>query len=185
VKIRRASHDDIPSIVSFTTGTFEWGDYVPDAITEWIDDSSGAVMVATIDEKPVAVARTVLVTPTETWGHAVRVDPAYRGRGIAGVLVAELINWANDAGAHVIRLIVEDDNESSIRHVEKVGFRRTVRLVRATRSVGEATANPEGNGVGHGPSTSKAKRGKGQDVNLGHGIVVVLRDRKGDERPHR
>ncbi|MFV2001337.1 MAG: N-acetyltransferase family protein [Acidimicrobiia bacterium] len=166
MKIRRASHDDIPSIVSFTTGTFEWGDYVPDAITEWIDDSDGAVMVATIDERPVAVARIVLVTPTEAWGHAVRVDPGFRGRGIAGVLATELADWALDAGAHVVRLLIEQDNDSSIRHVEKVGFRRTVELVRATRSVGEATANPEGNGVGHGPSRLRARPGKRQDVTL-------------------
>jgi len=166
VNIRRATHDDIPSIVSFTTDTFDWGDYVPDAIAEWIDDSNSAVMVATVDERPVAVARTVLVTANEAWGHAVRVDPAFRGRGIAGLLVADLVDWARGAGAHVVRLLVEEDNASSIRHVEKVGFRRTVRLVRATRSVGEATANPEGNGVSHGPSTLKAKPGKRQDVML-------------------
>jgi len=166
VNIRLATHDDIATIVSFTTNTFDWGDYVPDAIGEWIDDSDGAVMVATDGDRPVAVARTVLVTAHEAWGHAVRVDPAFRGRGIAGLLVANLVEWARGAGAQVVRLLIEEDNVSSIRHVEKVGFRRTVRLVRATRSVGEATANPEGNGVSHGPSTVKAKPARGQDVTL-------------------
>lgn len=166
MNIRKATRDDIPSIVSFTTGTFDWGDYVPESIGEWIDDSDSAVMVATIEQRPVAVARTVLVTPAEAWAHAVRVDPNFRGRGIAGDLAASLVEWARNAGANVVRLLIEQDNVSSVRHVEKVGFRRTVELVRATRSVGEATANPEGNGVSHGPSTLTAKPAKSQDVAL-------------------
>jgi len=166
VKIRPATRDDIPTIVAFTTDTFEWGDYIPEAIAEWIDDPHSAVMVATIDERPVAIARTALITPAEVWAHAARVDPDFRGRGIAGNLAAVLTDWARDAGAHVVRLLIEEDNVSSIRHVEKVGFRRTVQLARATRSVGEATANPQGNGVSHGPSTLKAKPGRSQDVML-------------------
>lgn len=51
-------------------------------------------MVATIEQRPVAVARTVLVTPAEAWTHAVRDDPKFRGRGIAGVLAASLIQCA-------------------------------------------------------------------------------------------
>ncbi len=166
MEIRTATHSDIPAIVSFTTGTFEWGDYVPEAIQEWIDDPDGKTMVAVVEGEPVAVARTVLLTPTEAWGHGVRVHPDHRGERIAGALVDALLTWTRGTSAQVVRLLVEDGNTSSIRHVERVGFRRTVRLMRAMRSVGEATANPEGNGVRHGPSSLKAKPGKVQDAPL-------------------
>jgi hypothetical protein len=63
-------------------------------------------------------------------------------------------------------LLIEDDNLSSIRHVEKVGFHQSVRFMRASRAVGEATVNPEGNGVRQGPSSLSARPGKVQDATL-------------------
>jgi len=166
MEIRQATQNDIPAIVSFTTNTFGWGDYVPDAIHDWIDDPDGMTMVALDRGEPIAVARTVLLTTNEAWGHGVRVHQAHRGTGVAGLLVEQLLAWVRTTNAQVIRLMVEDDNTSSIRHVKKVGFRRTVRMMRAVRSVGEATANPEGNGVRHTPSSLKAVRGKTQDAPL-------------------
>jgi GNAT superfamily N-acetyltransferase len=164
--IRPATTADIPAIVAFTTGTFDWGDYVPDAIAEWIDDPIGMTMVADVDGETVGVARTVLLTPSEAWAHGVRVHPDHRGKGIAGVLASSLMEWARGAGAQVVRLLIEDDNIASIRHVDKVGFRRTVQMVRASRAVGEATANPQGNGVRTGPSALVARPGKVQDATL-------------------
>jgi RimJ/RimL family protein N-acetyltransferase len=166
MEIRRVEERDIPEIISFTTGTFEWGDYIPEVIEEWVDDPEGMVMVAVVAGKTVGVARTDLLTPTEAWAHGVRVNPDNRGEGIAGDLALSLIEWARDAGASVVRLLIEDANTASRRHVEKVGFRRTVEMVRAFRSVGEATANPQGNGVRRGPSTLVAKPGKVQDATL-------------------
>ena len=164
--IRPATASDIPEIVAFTTGTFEWGDYVPDVIEEWIYDPDGMAMVAVVDDQTVGVARTMLLTPVEAWAHGVRVHPDHRGEGIAGVLAESLMDRARDAGARVVRLLIEDDNAASIRHVDKVGFRRTVPMMRMTRTVGEATANPQGNGVRHGPSTLVAKPGKVQEATL-------------------
>ncbi len=166
MEIRPATAADIDTIVSFTTGTFTWGDYVPEEIGEWIDDPNGMVLVAVIDGNAVGVARTILLTPTEAWAHGARVHPDHRGKGIAGVLADHLMQWAHDAGARVVRLLIEDDNTASIRHVDKVGFRRTLHLMRATRSVGEATANPRGNGVRSGPSTLAARPGKAPDAML-------------------
>jgi GNAT superfamily N-acetyltransferase len=166
MQIRPATTSDIPAIVAFTTGTFEWGDYVPDAIAEWIDDPDGMAMVAVVDGETVGVARTMLLTPTEAWAHGVRVHPEHRGEGIAGVLAESLMDWARGSGARVVRLLIEDDNAASIRHVAKVGFRRTVPMMRASRTVGEATANPQGNGVRHGPSTLVARPAKVQEATL-------------------
>jgi L-amino acid N-acyltransferase YncA len=166
MEIRPATDKDIPAIVAFTTRTFEWGDYVPDVIEEWIHDPDGMAMVAVVDGEIVGVARTMLLTPSQAWAHGVRIHPDHRGKGIAGVLAESLMTWAQDAGARVVRLLIEDDNTASIRHVDKVGFRRTVQLIRASRPVGEATANPQGNGVRRGPSTLVARPGKIQDTAL-------------------
>lgn len=146
VQFREATHGDVEEITAFTTDTFEWGDYVPEMIAEWIDDRAGVVMVAVDESGIVGLARTVLLSPTEAWNHAARVRPDRRGEGIAGALADVLLDWTRDRGVRVTRLLIEDGNESSIRHIKKLGFRRVATAVRARRAIGGATPNPEGNG---------------------------------------
>lgn len=146
MQFREATHEDVKEIIAFTTDTFEWGDYVPEMITEWIDDPSGVVMVAVDDSGIVGLARVVLVSDTEAWSHAARVRPDRRGEGIAGDLADVLLDWTRTHGVLVTRLLIEDSNEPSIRHIQKKGFRRVATVVRARRAIGEATPNPEGNG---------------------------------------
>ena len=146
MEFREAAHEDVPEIVAFTTDTFAWGDYVPEMIDEWIDDASGAVMVAVDDSGIVGLARVALLSESEAWSHAARIRPDRRGEGIAGDLADVLLEWTRSHGIRVTRLLIEDDNESSIRHIKKKGFRRVATAVRARRAIGDATPNPEGNG---------------------------------------
>ncbi|GMQ93993.1 MAG: hypothetical protein BMS9Abin12_1475 [Acidimicrobiia bacterium] len=146
MQFREALPGDVPEIVAFTTDTFDWGDYVPEMIGDWIDDDAGVVMIALDGSEIVAVARVVLLSDTEAWSHAARVRPDHRGRGIAGELGDVLLDWIRERGAHVVRLLIEDDNESSIRNVTKNGFRRVTTAIRARRAIGDATPNPDGNG---------------------------------------
>lgn len=165
--IRPARESDLPALIAFTTDTFEWGDYVPSMLPEWLDDDRGVVMVAVDDDDvPIAMSRTVFLTDAEVWSHAARVHPDHRGRGIAGDLADRLMVWARERGGLVTRLLIEDDNLPSITHVTKVGFTRAVSVVRATRAVGAASVNPEGNGGRRHPSRLNARPGKSQDLVL-------------------
>ncbi len=171
MRMREATPSDVDAIVAFTTDTFDWGDYVPSMIEDWIGDEDGVVMVAVDDDDddddvPVALARAVFLTDHEVWSHAARVHPAYRGRGIAGDLADVLTDWARDRDAQVVRLLIEDDNLASIRHITKKGFRRAVSVVRASRTVGAGSPNPEGNGGRRQPSPLRTRPGKVQDLPL-------------------
>lgn len=167
MQIRRATVDDVGAIVGFTTDTFPWGDYVPSMIEGWIVDTEGIVVVATdADDAPIGMARAVFLTPQEVWSHAARVDLRYRGRGIAGDLADALMAWARERGGLIVRLLIEDDNLPSSRHVSKKGFRRTVSVVRGRRAVGAASPNPDGNGGRRHPSALVPRPGKVQDVPL-------------------
>ena len=161
---RPATHSDVDEIVAFTTDTFQWGDYIPRLIGEWIDDTSGVVMVAIDNEEIVGLARVILFSETEAWSHAARVRPDRRGEGIAGMLAEVLIEWARQQGVLVVRLLIEDDNESSIRHIQKQGFRRVATAMRANRAIGNATPNPDGNGGRRTPSALTAKPVKAADA---------------------
>ena len=146
MQFRKATHGDVEEIIAFTTDTFDWGDYVPEMISEWIDDPAGVVMIAVDESGIIGLARTVLLSPTEAWNHAARVRSDRRGEGIAGDLADVLLDWTRTHGIRITRLLIEDANESSIRHIRKQGFRRVATVVRARRAIGGATPNPEGNG---------------------------------------
>jgi GNAT superfamily N-acetyltransferase len=136
MRIRTARSTDIDAIVAFTTDTFSWGDYVPSMISQWIADDQGTVMVAVDDDDAaIAMARAVFLTDAEVWSHAARVHPSHRGQGIAGDLALVQMDWARSEGATVVRLLIEDGNEASIRHIQKIGFHRTTTAIRATRPV--------------------------------------------------
>jgi len=166
-RLRQATPGDATAIVEFTRDTFTWGDYVPDLIDEWLADDEGIVIVAVDDEDvPIAMARAVFLTDREVWSHAARVHPDHRGRRIAGQLAEALMNWATERGGQVVRLLIDDDNVASINHISRLGFRRAVSVVRASRAVGAASPNPAGNGGRRHPSALRARPGKRQDIQL-------------------
>jgi len=64
--VRMARPEDVEQIVPWTTDTFEWGDYVPDRLSAWIDDSNSAVVVCVdVSETPVSI----LTTSAPAWGR--------------------------------------------------------------------------------------------------------------------
>ena len=156
--IRPARASDAEAIASFTKDTFEWGDYVPEAFPSWLNQPASHMVVAVDDDdSAIAMSRGRLVSATEAWFHAARVHPEWRGRGIAGEMADVLRAWAGAEGAVVGRLLIEDDNTASIRHVEKIGFRRVTSVVRGTKPVGDASPSPDGNGGRRVPSRLRAR----------------------------
>lgn len=167
VNIRRARHDDIAAITSFTTGTFEWGDYVPDMIDTWMDETGTGLFVATdANDAPIGFGRCALLTPAEAWLHAARVHPDHRGHGIAGEMAVVMTDWARSQGAQVARLMVEESNESSVRHISKTAFRKKVVVNRCFRDLGEGSPAPSTNGGSRRRSDLVARPVKGSDAEM-------------------
>ena len=167
MELRKARPGDVDAIATFTTGTFEWGDYVPESIAGWIDDQSSYVLVGTDDDDvPVAVGRAELLTPQEVWMGAARVHPDWRGRGIASRMAVKLADWARDHGALVARLLIEESNTSSIRNINKTAFRKTTVVHRGFRSLSEPAPSLKGNGGARRRSPLTAREGNRVDAEL-------------------
>lgn len=165
VFVRPALPSDREAIVEFTRDTFEWGDYIADEFDGWLARSDMLVVVAVgDDERAVAIAAARMLSPSEAWFHAARVHPDLRGRGIAAEVSVALRAWARDQGAMVGRLLVENWNEASIRHVEKTGRRRVASMVRCTKSIGDASPSPGGNGGRRIPSRLRARSAHAADA---------------------
>lgn len=52
--------------------------------------------------------------------------PEYRGKGLNGMILARLKDWAAEMGLPEIRLTVYNENAAALRAYEKVGFRRHI-----------------------------------------------------------
>ncbi len=165
VFVRPALPSDREAIVEFTRDTFEWGDYIADEFDGWLNRPDMIVVVAVGDDEiPIALAAARMLSPTEAWFHAARVHPDLRGRGIAAEVSVALRAWARDQGAMVGRLLVEDWNEASIRHVEKTGRRRVASMMRCTKSIGDASPSPDGNGGRRIPSQLRTRSAHAADA---------------------
>lgn len=60
--------------------------------------------------------------------HHIVVDPAFRGKGCAGILLTAWLEQAKQLGAKTARSWIEDTNLASQKSFSKVGFKRTLNL---------------------------------------------------------
>ena len=148
MNIRLGRPEDQEAIVAFTTGTFEWGDYVPDRIERWLggEDNTALLVAADDDDMPIGIVRVVMVSPDEAWLHAARVHPEARRQGIAMEATQAANRWARDQGARVARLLTETWNSAAQAQVRKAGFRDVSTWFYAIRPIGSTQPNPSGNG---------------------------------------
>lgn len=145
--VRPATAADLQAVTAFTTGTFDWGDYVPGRFLAWIEDTDSIVMVATDDsDTPIGLARAIQMSEREAWIHAARVDPNHRRTGVATAINAALCGWAADRGAVVTRLLTEDWNTAAQRQVEASGYRRVCGWSWPMRELGSGRIDPITNG---------------------------------------
>lgn len=122
--VRAARHDDIPSIVPWTTDTFSWGDYVPTRLPAWLDHPDSMVLVS-VDETdtPIALCHVAMLSPTEGWLEGARVHPERRRSGVGTSLNQAGVQWAQERGARVVRLSTEGSNVAARNQVARLGYR--------------------------------------------------------------
>jgi ribosomal protein S18 acetylase RimI-like enzyme len=120
--VRPARADDKATVLTFCERTYEWGDYVPLVWDDWLEHEQGRLLVATCDNRTVAVANVTLLTPTEAWLQGLRVDPQYRRRGLAHQMLRHCLNAARQSGATVARLATSSRNRAMQKTTERAGM---------------------------------------------------------------
>lgn len=134
--IRAARQTDVASIIPWTTDTFSWGDYVPNQLEVWLEDSDSEVLVA-VDENdvPIALCHVAMLSPTEGWLEGARVQPEMRRSGVGSALNHAGVAWARERGARVVRLSTEASNLAARNQVKRLGYREVSRWLHATFEV--------------------------------------------------
>jgi GNAT superfamily N-acetyltransferase len=165
LSIRPAVLSDKEAIATFTAETFEWGDYVADVLTDWIEDPDGLVTVATDDQdQAVAVGRGTMLSETELWLQGARVKTEWRRQGLASAIGGQLVDWARKRGALVARLGTETWNIAAQRQVESAGFRPVGDWVVAVRKIAPAEPAAPTNGGQRAKAHRKLDRTHSSDA---------------------
>ena len=163
--IRPARPDDVEPVTAFTTGTFDWGDYVPDRLPAWLDDAGSIVMVATDDsDRPIGLARAIRMSDREAWIHAARVHPDHRRTGVGSAVNEALCAWASEQGASVVRLLTEEWNTAAKRQVEASGYRQICEWSWPMRELGSGRIDPVTNGGKRVPGEEQLASGSRAEI---------------------
>lgn len=128
---RHATPADIAPITAIAAQVWEGEDYIATVIEEWLADSTGAVIVADLDGTVAGYGHRVQLLPGYLWLEGLRVDPAFRGRGIAKALTASLLETARLPRQSRVALSTYLDNQAAIAVIEAAGFQRVAGFVYA------------------------------------------------------
>jgi GNAT superfamily N-acetyltransferase len=118
--IRLARPDDRADVERICAATWDWGDYVPEAWDHWLAEQAraqagdfedtGVVLAGEWAGRMVALSRIRHQTPEQIWLEAMRVEPEYRRRGIAGEFLSHSLAYARQKRAKVVRLGTSERN---------------------------------------------------------------------------
>ncbi|WP_435155362.1 GNAT family N-acetyltransferase [Haladaptatus sp. DFWS20] len=125
IELREATHDDYEAVVAFTEGTWadrEQRDYIPQVYHDWIDGDDRYTIVADAGDQLAGIVQCVMLTDWEAWGQGIRVNPDFRGQGVASRMTTELFDWARDHGATVFRNMVFSWNVAGLGSSRAAGY---------------------------------------------------------------
>ena len=120
--IRPARAEDKAAVLAFAQHTWDWGDYLQWVWDAWLADPRGSLVVAEIEGRVVAVDMLSEPRPGEGWFQGLRVDPAYRGRGIALALEVHQLAVARERGLHTLRFMTLATNTPVHKNALRHGF---------------------------------------------------------------
>jgi GNAT superfamily N-acetyltransferase len=124
IQVRPARAEDRETVLAFCSNTWEWGDYIERVWDSWLHEPDGRLFVAAVDERPVGVSHMRMLSGTEAWLEGMRVDPEYRGMGLAVELNQAMMLEAMRRGATLARLMVDAENTRPIELIERAHMRR-------------------------------------------------------------
>lgn len=119
---RPATFDDKPRILEIAAQIWEGDDYLPEVLDDWLASQAGALIVAELDARVAGFARYDRSFPGYAWFEGLRMDPAYRGRGIAKAITGRLVEMARADGVERMGLSTYFDNVASQKVTAGFGF---------------------------------------------------------------
>ena len=120
-------------------------DYVLSELEEVIDD--GRLFLAFEGKKLVGISHLTELPDNSGWLGMARTDPDWRGKGVAQFLQRKIAAYEKERGIKRLRMFILETNTSSIRAVQKGGFKPVCdvsylsRRVKRTAKIQPITSN--------------------------------------------
>ena len=109
-RIRPVRQEDKSTVLAFCEHTFECGDYIKYVFDEWLS-GEGDFLAAELDGRAVGIVHVAyLGRGDQAWFEGMRVDPAYRVRGVARALARAEVEAARRRDCRVARCMVFGNN---------------------------------------------------------------------------
>jgi len=122
VKVRRATHSDIPFIVEIERLSFRYP-YPEGLLRAYLALAGGGFMVAVAEGK--VVGYVIGIIERGSVGHVISlaVRPGWRRRGIGKLLLTSLLRYFSERNVPRVYLEVRKGNEAAISLYRKCGFK--------------------------------------------------------------
>lgn len=129
LRLRDARPDDCDAVLGFCRHTWpRYGDFIERVWSSWVKESRGRFIVAELDKTPVGIAKVTDFGHGEFWLEGLRVDPRWRGHGIADDINREVWHTLSRMKPRRVRFCTAVPNRAS-RHIgQKHGFEIIARL---------------------------------------------------------
>lgn len=142
IRVRPARPEDRDQVLAFCGRTFEWGDYIGDVWDKWVNDPAGPLLVAVVGDQVVGTGKVTMISGSEAWLEGLRVNPAFRGQGLAQAMYEAAETTARKRWAKVARYATFSSNTAIHNLSERFGYRRVARFIEFTAPA-EAGPLPE------------------------------------------
>lgn len=128
IEIRKALETDRKAILEISAQVWGGTDYVPNVIYKWLQGSEGVLWVATDDGVVAGFSRMAFLSGNRCWMEGIRVDPAYRGKGIGKMLTNFQIEESQRMCFESCGLSSYFENYESLNIVRNHGFEEIIRF---------------------------------------------------------
>jgi ribosomal protein S18 acetylase RimI-like enzyme len=128
IEIRKALEADRKAILEISAQVWGGTDYVPNVIDKWLQGSEGVLWVATDDGVVAGFSRMAFLSGNRCWMEGIRVDPAYRGKGIGKMLTQFQIEESQRICFESCGLSSYFENYESLNIVRNHGFEEIARF---------------------------------------------------------
>ena len=121
--IRDMRSEDKDAVLAYSQDTWEWGDYLPRVLDQWLLDPRSSIRLAATDlDEPIGSYRYTRLSESEGWLSGLRVRTDVRGQGVARLLLEDALALARRDGLRVIRYASEITNEAVYSLSRDTGF---------------------------------------------------------------
>ncbi len=122
VDIRPVWEADRAAVAAIAAQVWDGHDYLPQVFDDWLTDREGLFCAVTVGGQVAGVAKLSCLAPGWWWMEGLRVDTAFRGRGLGRRLHRYLVDYARSLAPVTLAYSTAANNTVVSRMAAESGF---------------------------------------------------------------